>query len=445
MAAAPADTPRTKVADRNLTHLAIIIIFGIFATTLPQPQVLGRLPLQLLLKNDLHVGREEIARFFLLCGLAWYLKPFAGILTDAFPLFRTRRRHYMLFSSVLAAASWIAIIFVPKTYSSLLWMCIIINLFMVMASTATGAFLVEAGQSLGATGRLTALRQFVQNFCTLANGPIAGWLATAAAGGALLKTGAINAGLVLSLFPVVYIFLRERPIQSSSSATVFRNAGEQLQTIGRSKTLWFALVFVGLFYFSPGFNTPLLFRQTDELKLTPQFIGNLGVFSGGAGLVAALLYGQLIKRVNIKTMILVGVVTAASGTFFYLLYNGPGAAIAIESQNGFFFTMAEVALLDLAARATPVGCEGLGYSLILSVRNLALFGADYVGSKLSDSYHWPFSNLVFLNAGTTAIVLILLPFMPAAIMRSRDRQGMKELEQEQGTPEAERREHGDSI
>jgi hypothetical protein len=85
----------------------------------------------------------------------------------------------------------------------------------------------------------------------------------------------------------------------------------------------------------------------------------------------------------------------------------------------FFFALAEIAILDLAARATPKGCEGLGYSLMLSVRNVALFGADVVGSYLSD-HKWPFANLVYLNAGTTAVVLILVPLLPAALMQSKD-------------------------
>src|SRR6476646_7536568 len=138
---------RTKVESRNLFRLGLIIVFGIFATTLPQPQVLGKLPLQFLLKNEVGVTREQMAAFFFWCGLAWYLKPFAGILTDAFPLFRTRRRHYLLISSVLASASWIGMTFVPHKYGTLLWGALIVNLFMVMASTVTGAFLVEAGQS----------------------------------------------------------------------------------------------------------------------------------------------------------------------------------------------------------------------------------------------------------------------------------------------------------
>ena len=36
-------SPRAKVDRRNLLPLGLIIVFGIFASTLPQPLVLGRL------------------------------------------------------------------------------------------------------------------------------------------------------------------------------------------------------------------------------------------------------------------------------------------------------------------------------------------------------------------------------------------------------------------
>ena len=65
-------------------YAALVIVTGVFATTLAQTQVLARLPLQNLLKNELHVDRTTNAAFFFWAGLAWYLKPLAGILTDAF-------------------------------------------------------------------------------------------------------------------------------------------------------------------------------------------------------------------------------------------------------------------------------------------------------------------------------------------------------------------------
>lgn len=398
-----------------MLHLSLVIVFGIFATTLAQPQALGKLPLQFLLKNEVAVTREQMAAFFFWCGLAWYAKPIAGILTDAFPLFGTRRRHYLLISSALASASWIGMTFVPHKYGALLWGAMIVNFFMVMASTVTGAFLVEGGQSLRATGRLTALRMFVYNLCTLVQGPLGGLLAT---GGFMWATGT-NAAVGLSIFPIAYVFLRERPVTKSLGGQVFHNAGQQLVTIARSKNLWITLLFIGLFYFAPGFSTPLFYKQTDELHFSKQAIGNLGVFSGFCAILATVVYGQLIKRVQIRTMLWIGIATAAFGTLFYLFYSTWMHAIFIESEYGFLFAFAEVALLDLAARATPPGCEGLGYSLILSVRNVAYFGADILGSYLAD-HNWPFANLVYLNAGTTAIVLLLLPFLPAALMRSKD-------------------------
>jgi Na+/melibiose symporter-like transporter len=263
---------------------------------------------------------------------------------------------------------------------------------------------------------LTALRLSVDYFCGLVVGPLGGLLATV---GFIWTTGASGA-FVLSIFPIAYIFLREPPVARDRASEVFHNAGQQLMTIVRSRNLWMALLFMALFYFSPGFSTPLFYRQTDELHFSKQAIGNLGVFSGFFGILATVVYSQLIKRVQIRTMLLIGVATSAAGTLLYLFYSTWTLAAFIESQNGLFFSLAELALLDLAARATPKGCEGLGYSLMLSIRNVAGSGADIVGSHLAD-HHWSFGSLVYLNAGTTAIVLLLLPFLPAALMRSKDR------------------------
>jgi predicted MFS family arabinose efflux permease len=275
--------------------------------------------------------------------------------------------------------------------------------------------LVEAGQRMGATGRLSALRMVVYNFCTLIQGPAGGFVATL---GFAWATGA-NAVLALTIFPITYFYLKEKRVPQQGGAVVLQNAGRQLKTIGRSKNLWLALLFIALFYFSPGFSTPLFYIQTDQLHFSKQAIGNLGVFTGAFAILAAVLYSQLIKRVNIRVLLFVSIALVAIETLSYLFYSNYRHALLIDAQNGFFFGLAEVALLDLAARSTPKGCEGLGYSLILSIRNVALFGADIVGSYLAD-HKWPFAHLVYLNAGTTAIVLVLLPFLPAALMRSRD-------------------------
>src|SRR5215470_15639984 len=140
--------------DKALTYAALVIIAGVLATTLAQTQVLARLPLQNLLKNELHADRTANAAFFFWAGLAWYLKPLAGILTDAFPLFGSGRKSYILLSACLAALSWWALIITPHDYRNLLVVAIVINAFMVVASTAVGGYMVETAQASSGSGRL---------------------------------------------------------------------------------------------------------------------------------------------------------------------------------------------------------------------------------------------------------------------------------------------------
>ena len=72
--------------------------------------------------------------------------------------------------------------------------------------------------------------------------------------------------------------------------------------------------------------------------------------------------------------------------------------------------------MDLAARSTPKGCEGLGYSLFLifSIRNVALSGADIVGSYLADQ-KMAIRTPGLLKCGNHGACLVLLPFSSSGV------------------------------
>ncbi|MCE9557455.1 MAG: MFS transporter [Armatimonadetes bacterium] len=397
--------------------IAILIMIGIgfLATTLGQPQVIGRLPLQNLLLNELHISQTQMASFFFMLGLPWYFKPFAGILTDAFPLAGTRRRWYTIIGCSGAVLSWIFLGTVPHQYSSLLYAALAVNTFMVVASTVLGAIMVEAGQTYSATGRLTSLRQFVQGIASIINGPLSGLLASGAFG---IATGS-GAVIVGAVIPFAWFYLREQRVAATDVGR-FKEAGEQLKVIFRSKTLWIAAGFMFLLYVAPGFTTPLYYVQNNVLKFSQQSIGNLGMFEGGCALLAAVGYSQICKRLPLRNLLYIAVGLAALGALPFLAYTSYTIAIVAHSVNAFFFTLAELAVMDLALRSTPKGCEGLGFALLMSVRNLAIFGTDILGSKLIDDYKMTFHSLVILNAGSTALVLIFVRFLPDILVRGRD-------------------------
>ncbi len=156
-------------------NVASLVMLGIFVTTFAQDAVFALYPIRHLFS---HMGYDAtaIAAFGRTAALAWYFKPVIGIFTDCFPLFRTRRKSYLLIGSLAGAVLWAAFAFVPQKYSYYLWLMVGVNLALVIGSAASGGLLVEEGQRSGATGGLSSIRYAVMNGASLIAGPVGGFL-----------------------------------------------------------------------------------------------------------------------------------------------------------------------------------------------------------------------------------------------------------------------------
>ena len=410
---------------KPLLYAALMIVVGVLGTALAQPQVLGRIPLQNLLKNELHVDRSANAAFFFWMGLAWYFKPFFGIITDAFPLFGSRRKSYMLLGAICGTLSWAGLYFTPHQYSKLLWTCVAINLFMMATSTVVGGYMVEVAQASSASGRLTSVRNFVEQFSWIIAGPTAGYLGSVAFG----WTTAACGGVMFLIVPAAVWLLHEQR-KKVDSQRLLQQTGQQLARFASAKTLWAAAAFFALFYVAPGLATATFYKQQNDLHLDTQGQGNLLFLSGIFGVLAASLYGTLCaRRFTLRTLLYACLTLGTVANLGYLFYTSVGNARIIESLNGFGYTAAEVVLMDLAVRSTPKGSEALGFSLMMSVRNFTLFGSDWIGSKLLDAYHLQFNTLVLANSLTTFITVPLVLLLPAMIVNTKD-EGSSKAESE---------------
>jgi predicted MFS family arabinose efflux permease len=472
--------PPTGSTGISLTQYAVLVAAGAFATTFAQQRVLGNLPTTFLLKDYFHMKREEVAVFFFWAVFAWNLKPIAGIFTDAFPLFGTRRRHYMIIGAAAAGVFWILLAFGAKTYATLMLLSVLLNVAMVFASTVMGGLMVEAGQAFGAPGRISSLRQFVQSVSGIGAPLLGGYLAGKSFGWS--TTASIASGSLLALAILTAFVLKERPVPKATRAAaeavnrhdyrmppvlmiglaigiglciwLFRNpelkqvaysllaivgtflliiglvflptsnpvvmkAQAQLVQILRSRTLWMAVVMLFLVYTVPGLNTALVYRQTDVLKLDKSFIGFLGSLEGILGVIGAVGYGLFCRKLNLRVLLVGSIAVNALFTLMYLYYTKSTAPF-VHSAGGFIGVLSELALMDLAVRSTPKGCEALGFALMMSVRNFGIGLADILGSTMMDAYHFSFNSLVWINALTTFAVLLFVPFLPRAIMSRRE-------------------------
>src|SRR5207302_1443708 len=139
---------------------------------------------------------------------------------------------YMMFSAAAAGVCWGLMSLVRQDYNALLGVAVLVNVFIVIASTVMGGLMVEAGQAYGASGRMTSLRQGVQSVSTLIVGPLAGWLASHAFP---LTTG-FAAVLLIALAAITFLVLRE-PAHATPNVEKLRHAVVELGRIIRSPTL----------------------------------------------------------------------------------------------------------------------------------------------------------------------------------------------------------------
>jgi len=387
----------------------------LFLTLCDYREGIAGLALRYLLKDELHLTATQLAGFFLITKLAWYCKPFAGLLADKVRFLGYRRKGYLIVFSILAAGLWLALAFFHHTYLSMLWLVLAINFALMMVHTTLGGLLVEVSQALGATGRMSAVRSGTESFGWLLAGLVGGWIAVH-----LLHQGfLIHAFLMVVLAAIFARMLREDDEPPAGPAAPPWSLGV-FKEMFQHRTLWAAAGFWVLVKFSPGFGTPLFFYKSETLGLTPQLIGYLGFVSAGAGMLGSLFYMRICRRFPLSRLLWLGISlhTASSLTFFG--YRSIGSAIAIEALYGLCTALAFMPIFDLLARATPKHVAAFGYALIFSLGSLSLSGSDVLGSWIYERMGRSFTGMILLDTGTTALVLFALPFLPRQLVAHRD-------------------------
>ena len=194
-----------------------------------------------------------------------------------------------------------------------------------------------------------------------------------------------------------------------------------LGTTLRSRDTWLVAAIAALFYFAPGIATALFYRQQNLLHLGTRGQGFLVFLNGVFGVLAAVLYGTFAaRRFTLRTLLVVCLLFGAAGDFGYFFYSSVPRAWVIDSCWGFGYTLAEVALMHLMVRASPRGGEAFAFALLVAVRNVCLYGADWFGAGLMDRFHVQFRTLVTTNALTSLLAVPLVWLLPAALVSVRD-------------------------
>ncbi|WP_438002924.1 MFS transporter [Sorangium sp. So ce321] len=378
---------------------------------MPGPLRLGGIPLQSIFKDELGMSTTEVSTFFLIVGIPNCIKWLSGLLSDRVRLFGSRRRSYIVSSTLLAAVLWAVSAVVPQRGVALVVLVLAINVAILFATTAVGGLLIDAGRAFGAVSRFSNVRQIAMNCASVSAHLIGGYLA----GRTLWQTSAVAAALLVAMAAATAVSLRDESFfqrdQEQPGVSVTRPDAEQL----RSSFLWIAIAVSFLYYLAPDPGDVLFRFQTGALSMSNREIGVLYTLKATGGLLGVLAYTQISKRIQYRYLLFVAIPVKIVAALLYLAYRSRTSAFLLDGLIGFFEILSVAAIQELAARAASPKHSAFSFALILGVSNFALRLAPLIASSLHDKLGLSFHQLLFVQAASLLAPLLVTPFVPRAL------------------------------
>jgi MFS family permease len=370
--------------------------------------ILGQ-PVVYYLKQVMGWEPVRISAALALLDIPWVIKPVWGAISDFVPLFGYRRRTWLVAANLLgmAAFAWVAIL---GGGALLIPALIVTALAMAVSSTLCGALLVETGQKHQGSGDFVNQQWLWFNIAQMITVLVAGRLIDLMTpSGALRICAWIAAVAPLAIISSVWLIEEERA--AIDFASLKARFGALISAL-RTRNVYLVMGFLFLYYFSPGFGTPLYFVMTDELHFSQGFIGALASIGSGGWILGGLLFRFYLRRIGSQALLRLSIIGGVLATLAYLLLMGPISAVLLAIFGGMTTMIAFVATLSLAADSCPEGAEGFAFAGMMSVLNLAQPLGNTLGSVLYEHvFDKQLPPLIVVSAIATGLVIFLVPLM----------------------------------
>jgi MFS family permease len=366
-------------------------------------------PLVHYLKQSAGWSPLEVSAHLAVLDIPWVIKPVYGLISDFVPVMGYRRRTYLLGANLAAmgAYAWAAQETRPGALVAVL---VLTSVALAMASTICGALLVENGHRHGVTAAFVRQQWLWFNIAvvvsSLVGGALVEWVPARGALRIATVLAAASPGAVL--FGLMLVEEERAPLDLHALARAVRGVVATF----RSGTIWLIVAFLFLYYFSPGFGTPLYYAMTDRLHFPQAFIGLLSSVAAAGWIGGALVHRYVLRGLSTRALLNVSILLGTLATLSFLGMVNEPAAVLVNFLAGVAAMIANIATLSLAAEHCPEGSEGFTFAALMSVINLANPVSDTLGSLLYQRvFHERLAPLIVVSAAATACIFALVPLL----------------------------------
>ncbi|MEM6869238.1 MAG: folate/biopterin family MFS transporter, partial [Cyanobacteria bacterium P01_C01_bin.121] len=381
---------------------------------------LARLAVSFFLKDDIALSPAEVSALMGIAALPWTIKPVFGFLSDGLPIFRYRRRPYLILSGILGAIAWLSLATVVNTALLATIAILMTSLSVAISDVIVDSLVVERAREEG-QGNAGTLQSLAWGSSAI------GGLITAYLGGLLLEqtSNQIIFGITAT-FPLIVCgvawLISEDPVTEKSNLKVVVDQVKLLKNAVSQKVIWMPALFLFLWQATPTADSAFFFFSTNELGFAPEFLGRVRLVTSLASLIGIWIFQRFLKEVSFRKIF--GWATVASallGMTTLILVTHANRTLGIDDQwfslgDSLVLTVAgQIAfmpVLVLSARLCPPGVEATLFALLMSVVNLSGLLSHELGALLTHQLgvtETDFSNLWLLVLVTNLTTLLPLP------------------------------------
>ncbi|GAA6618107.1 MFS transporter [Scytonema sp. NUACC26] len=400
------------IEDRKAMQrvICIMILFYLIQSYGAYPGLFG-LPLTIYLKDNLGLSPAQLATFSSLIFTPWLIRPLYGIIEDTIPIFGYQFKSYFLICYTLATTVLLGLSGLQfNTVSPLIGGLILVNIAIAFSDVLTDKIMVVQGKVFNNTALLQAIQWTALSLGQALLYYIGGWLAqNSSLSIAFLLTAIVP---FLGLIATIVLLADEKKQPKTGS---FQRGLKSLWLGVKSRQFLTALGFIACLEFTliPSLVNYIVYYQKESLNFDPQFIGILGTVEAVANALGAIAFGIFASRISRRWLLNLAVGFSVVSTLGLLFIYNMQSAILVSLFFGFFSIVAMLGVLEIAARACPVGAEGSTYAVFMSVYHLVKQPGTILGGYLYDR-GVPVSTLVIISAVFTAFCWFLIPLLRLA-------------------------------
>jgi hypothetical protein len=417
----PASTLAAGDRTRILLYCGVIIVV---LNTISPSAGFQVVPFAFILKNKLHLGASELARFGAWAGIPGYFSFAFGMARDFWNPFKLGDRGYLMLFGGASALSFAVFAFLPVSLPMLLAASALTSVCFLFAWSAWNGLGSVIGRQFAMSGQISALWNFLGTVTIFAALFLGGFLSehleTLSAADAVRMLFLIAAAVMA----VIALTGAWRPEAVYSHLDKSREAKRDLfadiRRLAAHKAIYPALGIWMLWNFSPGGTTVLQYHMANTLHATDSQYGAYAAVFSIAFVPTLLLFGFLSPRYPLSRLLWWGLALAVPQMVPVLFAQTANQVVLAAIPMGLLGGIANGATLDLVIRSCPRGLEGTLMMLAWSLYAIATNIGNLFGTAIYDRYG--FAACIAVTTAVYALMLPLAALVPKDLIATADGQ-----------------------